>query len=276
MIQDRILHPPYVADFFLYAFVVIWAIGFTIQELNKNKSTNLERNDSVTLRDFPVSNWDSENDAQEIVDWYNRKSGEDKTVSDFMELCEVTKFDSRNDAQKLLDAAMLFLETINQQEESGENLIGVSIYDPLELDKILKFFLPDIVQLPISIADQRFLETGYILDLRRKGVEVHGRSVFLQGLLLQELDEISGNFAPIYDRLELINSKGLDLSMSKLEACLKFVFQVKELSNIIIGLTSENDLKQILQCLSKMEEKYVDFSDLAIRQEQFINPTFWE
>jgi hypothetical protein len=121
MIQDRILHPPYVEDFFLYAFLVIWAIGFTIQELNKNKSTNLERNDSVTLRDFPVSNWDSENDAQEIVDWYNRKSGEDKTVSDFMELCEVTKFDSRNDAQKLLDTAMLFLETINQQEESGEN-----------------------------------------------------------------------------------------------------------------------------------------------------------
>jgi|TARA_B100001105_G_C21989445_1_gene272457 hypothetical protein len=121
MIQDRLLHPPYVASFLLYAFVVILAIGFAIQVLNKNKSTNLEGNDSVTLRDFPVSNWDSENDAQEIVDWYNRKSGEDKTVSDFMELCEVTKFDSRNDAQKLLDAAMLFLETINQQEESGEN-----------------------------------------------------------------------------------------------------------------------------------------------------------
>ena len=126
MIQDRLLHPPYVASFLLYAFVVILAIGFAIQVLNKYKSsippfTNLEGNDSVTLRDFPVSNWDSENDAQEIVDWYNRKSGEDKTVSDFMELCEVTKFDSRNDAQKLLDAAMLFLETINQQEESGEN-----------------------------------------------------------------------------------------------------------------------------------------------------------
>ena len=121
MIQDRLLPPPYVASFLLYAFVVILAIGFAIQVLNKNKSTNLEGNDSVTLRDFPVSNWDSENDAQEIVDWYNRKSGEDKTVSDFMELCEVTKFDSRNDAQKLLDAAMLFLETINQQEESGEN-----------------------------------------------------------------------------------------------------------------------------------------------------------
>ena len=121
MIQDRLLHPPYVASFLLYAFVVILAIGFAIQVLNKNKSTNLEGNDFVTLRDFPVSNWDSENDAQEIVDWYNRKSGEDKTVSDFMELCEVTKFDSRNDAQKLLDAAMLFLETINQQEESGEN-----------------------------------------------------------------------------------------------------------------------------------------------------------
>ena len=121
MIQDRLLPPPYVASFLLYAFVVILAIGFAIQVLNKNKSTNLEGNDSVTLRDFPVSNWDSENDAQEIVDWYNRKSGEDKTVSDFMELCEVTKFDSRKDAQKLLDAAMLFLETINQQEESGEN-----------------------------------------------------------------------------------------------------------------------------------------------------------
>ena len=88
-------------------------------------------------------------------------------------------------------------------------------------------FVPDIVQLPISIADQRFLESGHVGDLSRKGVEIHGRSIFLQGLLLQDLDQLPTFFDPVYDQLEMINARVVDLGISKLEACLKFVFQLK-------------------------------------------------
>ncbi len=55
-----------------------------------------------SLEDFPVSVWDSKNDAQEIVDWYNSKSGENRSVDDLLEECSISSFDSKSDARLLL------------------------------------------------------------------------------------------------------------------------------------------------------------------------------
>ena len=55
-----------------------------------------------SLEDFPVSVWDSKNDAQEIVDWYNSKSGENRSVDDILEECSISSFDSKSDARVLL------------------------------------------------------------------------------------------------------------------------------------------------------------------------------
>ena len=42
----------------------------------------------------------------------------------------------------------------------------------------------DVVQLPYSVYDQRMLANGTLKMLRSKNIQVHARSVFLQGLLL--------------------------------------------------------------------------------------------
>src|SRR3569623_2016970 len=61
--------------------------------------------------------------------------------------------------------------------------IGISAYvgdDPLALAQA---FTPDVMQLPFSVLDQRLLKSGVLDRLQRLGVEIHARSVFLQGLL---------------------------------------------------------------------------------------------
>src|SRR3990167_4725202 len=62
--------------------------------------------------------------------------------------------------------------------------IGVSIYQPEELDLIYKVMDPDLVQSPLNILDRRLIDSGWLARLRALGVEVHVRSVFMQGLLL--------------------------------------------------------------------------------------------
>ena len=62
--------------------------------------------------------------------------------------------------------------------------IGVSVYTPEELDKYIDDI--DIVQIPLSIADGRFLP--FLPKLRKRGVEIHARSVFLRGMLLDKFD----------------------------------------------------------------------------------------
>ena len=62
--------------------------------------------------------------------------------------------------------------------------IGISIYDPKILSQIYKLFIPDIVQLPINVFNQESILEGYLGEMKEKNIEVHARSIFLQGLLL--------------------------------------------------------------------------------------------
>ena len=53
--------------------------------------------------------------------------------------------------------------------------IGISIYDPLELNKIYSQFKFDIVQVPFNIFDRRLLYSGWLERLKNEGVEIHVR-----------------------------------------------------------------------------------------------------
>ena len=82
---------------------------------------------------------------------------------------------------------------------------GYSVYYPEDLDKFFEKFPPDIVQLPANIFDQRFNRSGWLKKLEDQGVEIHIRSVFLQGLLLQA----SQDYHPYFNLFKprLINGK---------------------------------------------------------------------
>ena len=44
--------------------------------------------------------------------------------------------------------------------------IGVSVYAPSELQSIVRRYIIDLVQIPVNIFDQRFLEKNFVADLR--------------------------------------------------------------------------------------------------------------
>ena len=82
------------------------------------------------------------------------------------------------------------------------NKIGVSVYTPDILCKILEKFDIDIVQLPLNILDQRFVPL--LGKLKEKNIEIHTRSTFLQGLLLMENDAISDYFNEIKSLIKML------------------------------------------------------------------------
>ena len=45
------------------------------RESKQESEADLDKKITATLEDFPVNNWDSNNDAQLIVDWYNERRG---------------------------------------------------------------------------------------------------------------------------------------------------------------------------------------------------------
>ena len=57
-------------------------------------------------------------------------------------------------------------------------------FSKLVSDQELYLYDLDIIQIPFNIFDRRLLESGMIDILHDQGIEIHSRSVFLQGLLL--------------------------------------------------------------------------------------------
>ncbi|MBL0356343.1 MAG: aldo/keto reductase [Chitinophagaceae bacterium] len=68
--------------------------------------------------------------------------------------------------------------------------IGFSLNEPSELHQLLsEDFIPDLVQVPYNFLDRRFEKD--LVELKRKGTEIHVRSAFLQGLFFTDTDSLS-------------------------------------------------------------------------------------
>lgn len=156
------------------------------------------------------------------------------------------------------------LEAIKHQKKTQK--IGISVYDPqLTLELIQKYPI-EIIQCPISILDQRFIEILPIL--KKKNIEVHARSVFLQGLILMEREKVHPFFDPIQSVLKKIPK-------NKLEVALNFVNNLNGVDHIIVGVTSSKELQNNIKALSKKVEK-MDYSVFKINENSFILPQNWK
>ena len=174
----------------------------------------------------------------------------------------------------LLPGAEYLVETLMMLRDGNcVKKIGVSIYDANELDGILKNFEPDIVQLPLSVADQRLLKSGHVAELKRRGIEIHLRSVFLQGVLLVEPATLPAHMRVYAAQLEKI--RNACPTATPLEICLGFVRQVSEADNIIIGVAAFEEWRSIRRIFENPRDLLLDFDSLAICDPEFLNPSNW-
>ena len=150
--------------------------------------------------------------------------------------------------------------------------IGVTIYDVRELDNCFDILKPDIIQVPYNFFDRRLETSQYLRRLNSKKIEIHCRSVFLQGLLLKEKHELPLKFLRYKNLWKKYYSWLQQNNLNSLEACINFVLRKKEISRMVLGVESIFQLKKILLISSK-NIKYPDFSENI--DEELIDPRKW-
>jgi len=151
--------------------------------------------------------------------------------------------------------------------------IGVSIYDPGELDALCSRYQFDLVQAPFNVFDRRLVTSGWLHRLRQAGIEVHTRSTFLQGLLLMKVSKRPTRFdrwCSLWDEWD----RWLDgQALTPLQACLGFVLSHPEIDCVVIGVDSLRHLQEILHA-ANTKEVSVPLS-LATEDLQLVNPSNW-
>ena len=152
--------------------------------------------------------------------------------------------------------------------------IGVSIYENKHLSFVLENFDIDLVQLPLNIFDRRLIDNGMLKLLSQEGLEVHARSIFLQGLILMENSSRPRKFDR-WDSLWKSWSEWLnDNEISPLEASIRYAMSFSEISKVLVGIDSVNQLIEIMNAASGVlpsipNELYTDDSLL-------LNPSNWD
>lgn len=168
------------------------------------------------------------------------------------------------------------INALNDLKSSGlVEKIGVSIYDPKELEKIFSLFRIEIVQAPLNIIDTRLVKSGWLLRLHNQGIEIHVRSIFLQGLLLMKNNTIPSKFKRWSLKWSKWNLKLEEQGISALSACLHYPLSLKKIDRIIIGVDNVSQLKKIIAA-SKIKIPKIDWSFMQSNDLMLINPSNWK
>jgi aryl-alcohol dehydrogenase-like predicted oxidoreductase len=149
--------------------------------------------------------------------------------------------------------------------------VGVSIYEPEMLEQLRHPI--DLLQAPYNLLDQRLFTSGWGSRLADRGVEIHTRSAFLQGLLLMQRADRPVKFNR-WDALwnqwhTWLAANGLGAA----QACLQFCLARPEIAKVVVGVESVPQLQELLD----LEARPCAIATAAIScdDELLINPANW-
>lgn len=234
-------------------------------------------NSEETLGNIGVKNFDIVTKIPEIPNNIAKKNVEKTIINTIEKSFEKLKIEKIY-AILIHKPEQLFSEYGNDIYKTLEKIkndglvekIGISSYNPEEIIEKSNYFKIDIAQVPYNIVDQRLTNEGMISEIKKLGIEIHVRSIFLQGLLLSE--KIPSKFEKWGHIFENYENEITRHNMSKLEACLNFALKEKEIDKIVIGI---NNKEQLLDILNTKASKIELPREISSTDTQLINPSYW-
>jgi len=193
---------------------------------------------------------------------------------------QMIKLDSKIEILLLHDVNFFFLSSgikvfknLNILKKKGYfKKIGFSIYSPDSLEFLITKYDIDVIQCPYNILDKRIVDSGWLYKLKKKNIEVHVRSIFLQGLLVNKKISNKKYFKKWKNKI-LNWFKFLTLCrITPIEYILNDLLD-HDFDRIIIGINNYDNLKEILNYKIKNNNKSVNFK---IKDLKLIDPRRWK
>jgi aryl-alcohol dehydrogenase-like predicted oxidoreductase len=166
---------------------------------------------------------------------------------------------------------ILYKELDKLKKDKLINKIGFSTYTPDQVDFLLDNFDFDLIQVPFNVFDTRLIEGNQLNLLNKKDVEIHARSVFLQGILLnfKYLDSSFSKWTTQFDDYQkMVKNSGLSL----LEYALNFALNTQEIDKVLVGVNNEKQLREVFKSVKEQEA----LSSYSICDVNLLNPSLWK
>jgi aryl-alcohol dehydrogenase-like predicted oxidoreductase len=154
--------------------------------------------------------------------------------------------------------------------------IGVSIYTASDLDGVNPELL-DLVQLPLSLFDQRLLQDQTVARLRANGTAIHARSIYLQGLLLIPAEHWPRWVSEEVRRhQQALEAQSLHRGCRLIDLALGFAKAQTDLEAVVVGICNKRELVE-LQKSWEAESPWQEgeWEHWALQDANSIDPRRW-
>ena len=216
-------------------------------------------------------------DYQVITKTESLALGVNSVIQSFKQSLDNLKVDSvdglliraKDVQEKEIDS--LYKELKKLKRDKLINKIGFSAYSPEQVDYLLSNFDFDLIQVPFNVFDVRLTRGGQLSALKNKNVEIHTRSAFLQGVLL-DFDNLPKHFKTWEKQFNEYQAMIKESGMSLLECALNFALNIPEIDKVLVGVNSERQLKEIVQAVKGSSS----LGAYPIDDINLLNPSLWK
>ena len=173
--------------------------------------------------------------------------------------------------------AKLWDSFIRLKERGKVEKIGFSLYSTEELDYLLDNNVQfDLIQIPYNIFDTKF--GVYFEELKTRRVEIHTRSVYLQGLFFMNPESLNGKLVKLKPYLLALMDYCDAEQISVEQLALGFVSDNPYIDGVLIGIDTATQLKRNLE-IQETKLKEGDFQfvrTIEIKEKEMLNPVNWK
>jgi aryl-alcohol dehydrogenase-like predicted oxidoreductase len=160
------------------------------------------------------------------------------------------------------------------RDEGLFDQVGVCAYASDDPAGVARRFKPDLLQAPASLLDQRLLLDGSLMAVREMGIEVHLRSIFLNGLLFLPPDRVPAQLRGAAGRLSRARRMIAEGRSDPLQAALGFALSRPEADAVIVGASSAAELAAVIAAASSPPPD-LDWDEMAIDDPIALDPDRW-
>ncbi len=152
--------------------------------------------------------------------------------------------------------------------------VGVSVYASDDPVGLARRFKPDLIQAPASLLDQRLLLDGSLMTVKEMGVEVHLRSIFLNGLVFLPPDRVPAQLKGAAGRLSRARRMIAEGRSDPLQAALGFALSRPEADAVIVGASTLSELTAVIAAAASPPPD-LDWDEMAIDDPIALDPRSW-
>lgn len=166
-------------------------------------------------------------------------------------------------------------DLIRLRSENIIKKIGVSLHSNEEIMEVIQDDEIGLIQLPFNMLDNVNQREDILKNAKDKGLEIHTRSTFLQGLFFKDIDSLQGKLSVLKKYLDQLKNLVSKEKINNL--ALNYVYSNSNIDAILIGVDSVDQLKNNISCINSNKFNHIlsNIDTINVEEEDMLNPANW-